>query len=109
MFRMRRYFVYILASKSRVLYTGVTSDLEQRVHRHKSKSDPGFTARYNISRLVYFEETNDVHPAIGREKQIKSWRRSKKVFLIESMTTTWEDLSVEISEKADSSRLWRSE
>ena len=79
---MRRYFVYILASKSRVLYKGVTSDLERRVHRHKNKHDSGFTAKYNVSRLVYFEETNDVHAAIGREKQIKSWRRSKKISLI---------------------------
>ena len=100
---MKSYFVYILASKSRVLYTGVTSDLEQRVHRHKNKSTPGFTARYNISRLVYFEETNDVHAAIGREKQIKSWRRSKKVSLIESMNPAWVDLSVVVNEKADSS------
>ncbi len=81
--------VYILSSKLRVLYTGVTSNLERRVHRHKSKPTPGFTARYNISRLVYFEETNEVHAAIGREKQIKSWRRSKKISLIESMNPEW--------------------
>ncbi|MDA1001638.1 MAG: GIY-YIG nuclease family protein [bacterium] len=100
---MKQYFIYILASKSRALYTGVTSDLERRTHIHKSKSVPGFTAKYKVHRLVYFEETNDVHSAIAREKQIKSWRRSKKVDLIEAVNPTWEDLSETWNRKADSS------
>ena len=89
----KRYFVYIMASKSRRLYIGVTNDLERRVFEHKSKSIEGFTATYNIDRLVYFAETGDVVAAIEREKQLKGWLRAKKIVLIQSENPTWTDLS----------------
>ena len=82
-----------MTNKSRTLYTGVTNDLERRVYEHKQKLVPGFTSRYNISKLVYFEMTEDVNAALSREKQIKGWLRSKKVVLIESVNPQWEDLS----------------
>jgi putative endonuclease len=87
--------VYIMASKSRTLYVGVTNNLERRVHEHKRGLLPGFTSRYRVSRLVYFEATENVESAIAREKEIKGWRREKKVALIESSKPTWEDLSAE--------------
>ena len=90
---MRTYYVYILASLSGVLYVGVTNNLERRVVQHKTKTGAQFTAKYNVNRLVYFEETNDVRAAIGREKQLKSWRREKKVALIMSANPGWDDLS----------------
>ena len=93
--RDHTYFVYILASKSRRLYLGMTSDLESRVWQHKTKAMPGHSARYNIDRLVYFEDFQDVNQAIDREKQVKKWRREKKVMLIETMNPTWRDLSAE--------------
>ena len=82
---VKQFYVYITTNKSRTLYTGVTSDLERRVYEHKQKLIPGFTAKYNISRLVYFEATEDVEAAIAREKQIKGWLREKKMALIESV------------------------
>ena len=90
---MKQYYVYITASKSRVLYTGVTDDLRRRIYEHKHKLVPGFTSKYNVDRLVYFEATSDVHAALAREKQIKGWLRSKKTALIESSNPRWEDLS----------------
>jgi putative endonuclease len=78
-----------------VLYTGVTNDLERRVYQHKLKLLEGFTKRYNINKLVYFESTEDVDVAITREKEIKGWRRSKKVDLINSINPKWQDLSVD--------------
>ena len=90
---MKQYYVYIMTNKSRALYTGVTNNLERRVYEHKQKLIPGFTAKYNISRLVYFEATEDIRAAIEREKQIKEWLRSKKVTLIESVNPSWTDLS----------------
>lgn len=92
---MKEYFVYIVASKSRTLYTGVTNDLLRRLYEHKHKLLSGFTAKYNINRLVYYEITSDIEAAITREKQIKAWSRIKKVKLIEGMNPTWEDLSQE--------------
>src|SRR5271169_5101915 len=89
----KTYYVYILASKSRTLYTGVTNNLERRVVEHRRKLVPGFTARYNINRLVYFEVFHDVLDAIAREKQIKAWGRMKKIALIESTNRDWKDLS----------------
>ena len=89
-----QYYVYIVASRSRTLYTGVTNDLQRRVYEHKKKLVPGFTTKYNIQRLVYYETTEDVDAAIFREKQIKGWTRSKKLQLIESVNPTWKDLSV---------------
>ena len=96
---MKTYYVYIMSSKSGTLYTGMTSDLENRVYQHKNKHVKGFTKRYDVNRLVYFEETGDVDSAIAKEKQIKSWRRSKKVELIKSMNPTWKDLSENWSEE----------
>ena len=90
---MNRYYFYILSNLSRTLYIGVTSDLPTRVRQHKDKHSPGFSARYNISRLVYFEETTDVHAAIAREKQVKGWTRKRKIELVSSMNPRWHDLS----------------
>lgn len=92
---MKKYYVYIMASKSRVLYTGVTNNLERRVYEHKNKLVEGFTSKYNVTRLVHFEEANDVNVAIAREKQIKGWLRSKKISLIESVNPQWKDLSLD--------------
>jgi len=83
----------MVASKSRTLYTGVTGNLERRVLQHRGKLLPGFTARYNVNRLVYCETFGDVVAAIGREKQIKSWGRMKKIALIEPANPDWKDLS----------------
>ena len=91
----KRYYVYIMSSPSRTLYTGVTNDLERRVNEHKSGAVPGFTKRYRIDRLVYFQETNDVVAAIAAEKQIKGLIRPKKIALIEEENPTWRDLSAE--------------
>jgi len=90
---MGQYYVYIMTNRSRTLYTGVTNDLQRRVYEHKRKLVDGFTKKYNLSRLVYYETTNDVRSAIAREKQIKGWVRSKKIALVESMNPTWRDLS----------------
>jgi len=87
------YYVYIMASASRTLYTGVTNNLERRVLQHRDKLQEGFTALYNINRLVYFEVFGDVRAAISREKQIKGWTRRKKIALIESMNRDWKNLS----------------
>jgi putative endonuclease len=91
----KSYYVYIMTNESNTLYTGVTNDLTKRVFEHKNKLLPGFTAKYNITRLVYFEETNDVQTAIAREKQIKGWLRKKKLALISSVNPKWEDLSAD--------------
>ena len=91
---MHQYYVYIMASRGRTLYVGVTNDLERRVFEHKEGLTASFTAKYNISKLVYFEDTNDVRSAIEREKQLKGWRRSKKVALVESANPEWKDLSL---------------
>ena len=93
---MSSYFVYLMAIRSRVLYTGVTNDLGRRVAEHKGGEVPGFTSRYKVTRLVHFEETSNIRAAIEREKEIKGWRRSKKVALIESVNSNWKDLSLPI-------------
>ncbi|HEX6745790.1 MAG TPA: GIY-YIG nuclease family protein [Longimicrobium sp.] len=90
---MRTYYVYILSNASRTLYVGVTNDLARRVWEHKEKKTPGFTTKYNVTQLVYYEATINVLAAIEREKEIKSWRRSKKVELIAAANPTWRDLS----------------
>ena len=90
---MKTYYVYIMASTSRTLYTGVTNNLERRVLQHRHKASAGFTERYNINRLVYYETFGDVRAAIAREKQVKAWTRAKRVALIESMNRDWKDLS----------------
>ena len=87
------YYVYILTNAHKtVLYTGMTNNLIRRVYEHKEKLIEGFTNRYNVNRLVYYECTNDVLAAITREKQVKSYSRKKKQALIESMNPAWEDL-----------------
>lgn len=91
----KQYYVYILSSKSRILYTGITDDLIRRVCEHKNKLIKGFTNKYNINRLVYYEATKDVYAALRREKQIKGWVRSKKITLIETTNAEWKDLSNE--------------
>ena len=89
----RRYHVYITASLPRTIYVGVTNDLAQRVFQHRKKMVPGFTSKYNITRLVYTEEGDDVRDAIAREKQLKGWRRKRKMALIESVDPEWDDLA----------------
>ena len=90
--REHRYFVYILTNYSRTLYTGVTSDLEQRVAQHKQKLIAGFTSKYNIDQLVWFEAHENAESAIRREKQIKEWKRDWKMNLIERENPHWIDL-----------------
>ena len=90
----RQYHVYILTNGARTLYVGITNDLVRRVYQHKRKLVPGFTAKYNITWLAYYEQTSDVASAIARERQIKSWRRSKKVALIESFNPGWKDMAL---------------
>lgn len=90
----KSYFVYILASISRVLYIGVTNDLNRRLWEHKEGLLEGFTKKYHVHKLVYYEEYLDIQDAIMREKQLKSWRRSKKVALIEESNPGWSELSL---------------
>ncbi len=89
----RAYSVYILASRSRTLYIGVTNDLQRRMIEHRQGLVPGFTARYRIFRLVHFEQFANILDAIAREKEIKGWRREKKIWLIERENPTWQDLA----------------
>ena len=90
---MKQYYIYIITNSSRTLYTGVTDDLARRVYEHKNKVIGGFTQKYNITRLVYYEITSDVQAAIQRGKQIKGWLREKKIALIEAGNPEWKDLS----------------
>ena len=90
---MKTYATYILASRTKVLYIGVTSDLERRIYEHKHKLTEGFTTKYNVDRLVFFETTSDANAAITREKQLKGWTRAKKKALVETANPTWRDLS----------------
>ena len=90
---MKNFYVYIMANRSITLYTGVTNDLERRVFEHKNKLVSGFTEKYNVNRLVFYEETSDINAAITREKQIKGWLRARKIELIESVNPEWRDLS----------------
>lgn len=99
---VKQYYVYIMASKTRVLYTGVTNHLKRRVWEHKKRLLPGFTQKYNTTRLVYFEATPDIRRAILREKRIKSWLRAKKVARIESVNPRRIDLSEEWCDHAPS-------
>ncbi len=95
----REYYVYMMTNVSGMLYTGVTNNLERRLFEHKTKSVPGFTARYNLTKLLYFESTGDISAAIAREKQIKGWVRRGKVALIELMNPEWRDLSLDLMEE----------
>ena len=95
---MKLYYVYILASLRRVLYVGITGNLEKRLAYHRSLENANsFTARYGVTRLVHVEEFTDVNQAIAREKQIKSWRREKKLRLIQLTNPDWEDLAPTIA------------
>jgi putative endonuclease len=89
------YFVYIMTNRSKTLYVGVTNSLIRRVHEHKLGIGSMFTKKYKLDRLVYYERYEDVHRAIGREKQIKGWLRIKKIALIVSVNAAWRDLSLE--------------
>jgi len=92
---MKQYSVYIMTNKSGTLYIGVTNDLTRRMSEHKQGIGGQFTTRYRITRLVYFEETRDIHAALAREKQLKGWTRAKKLELIASENPQWVDLSTD--------------
>ncbi|MEM8558778.1 MAG: GIY-YIG nuclease family protein [Bacteroidota bacterium] len=91
--RSKTYHVYILANRALMLYVGMTSDLGRRVAEHRVKAVPGFAARYGIDRLVYVEAYADVHDAIARERQLKGWRRAKKLDLVARRNPAWHDLA----------------
>ncbi len=91
----RTYSVYIVSNRSKTLYIGVTNNLKRRVFEHKEGVGSGFAAKYKLDRLVYFERFSDVHRAICREKQLKGWRRMKKIALIVALNPAWRDLSEE--------------
>jgi len=92
---MKKYYVYIMSNRSKTLYTGMTNNLERRVAEHKTKSIEGFTKKYNITKLVYYEEFDAPLEAIAREKQIKGWLRRKKIELIETQNPDWNDLAAD--------------
>ncbi len=88
------YYVYVLTNKTnKVIYIGVTNDLHRRLREHKSEEIEGFTKKYHVHKLVYFEEYSEANDAIAREKQLKHWSRAKKNLLIESINSNWNDLS----------------
>jgi len=92
----RQYFVYILTNKTnRVLYTGVTNNLERRIYEHQNALFEGFSKKYNLKKLVYYETTNDINSAINREKQLKNWHRDWKINLVNQFNPEWKDLSKE--------------
>lgn len=92
---MKVYYTYILSSLGGTLYTGVTNDIWRRVFEHKHKVHPGFTSKYDVNCLVYYEESNSISEATYREKQIKAWTRAEKIRLIESMNPKWKDLAAD--------------
>jgi len=93
--KMNYYYVYILSNwNNKVVYTGVTNNLERRMYEHKNKLIEGFSKKYNLTKLVYFEQFTNVNDAISREKEIKNWRREKKNALIETINISWKDLSI---------------
>ena len=95
---MNTYYVYIMASKKNgTLYIGVTNNLIKRVYEHKNDLFDGFTKKYGVHKLVYFEETNDIHSAIYREKRLKKWKRRWKIDLIKKINPNWKDLYDELS------------
>jgi putative endonuclease len=107
--REKRYYVYILSSKGRVLYVGMTGFLTARMLQHKARETVGFTRRYRVDRLVYYEVFRYVNNVIARESEIKAWRREKKVALIEANNPSWDDLAADWGQPvrmgtADSSR-----
>jgi putative endonuclease len=100
-FMAHQYFVYIMSSRSRNLYTGVTNNLFRRTAEHKIGSVSGFTSKYKVHRLVYYESFADIRSAIAREKQVKSWSRAKKLALIMQVNGTWKDLANDWFPKAN--------
>ena len=92
---MKAFYVYTMGSESGTLYIGITSDIKRRVYERKNHLIPGFTDKYNIDKLLYFEVISDAASAINREKQIKAWKREKKVTLIDSVNVVWNDLSAD--------------
>lgn len=105
---MKHYHVYILTNKSnKVLYTGVTNDLLRRAYEYKIKSIEGFTKKYNVNKLVYFEDFTNVNEAIAAEKKIKGWLRVKKIKLIELKNPTWKDFLPELQENFATNGLGR--
>ncbi|MEW6184780.1 MAG: GIY-YIG nuclease family protein [Thermodesulfobacteriota bacterium] len=91
----KNYYVYLLTNwNNKVMYVGVTNDLERRMYEHKNKLIKGFSEKYNVTKLVYFEQTPDVYVSLSREKEIKKWRREKKNELVNRMNPKWEDLSL---------------
>ena len=98
---MKNYFVYILSSKNRTLYIGFTNILARRVYEHKLGMIDGFTKKYNVNRLVYYETLPDLNSAVKREKQLKNWHREWKINLIESMNKEWKDLYSDIANPLD--------
>jgi putative endonuclease len=101
------YWVYMLASRSRVLYTGVTNDLGRRVAEHKLGNASAFTRKYQVNRLVYSEAFREVHSAIRREKAIKGWLRDKKIALIEEKNPAWADLAADWFIQAPQGLCWK--
>lgn len=90
----KNYYVYILTNwNNKVMYIGVTNNLERRIQEHKSKQIEGFTKKYNVTKLVYYDITNDVNEAIAMEKKLKGWKRDRKNSLVESINPEWKDLS----------------
>jgi putative endonuclease len=90
----KNYYVYLLTNwNNKVIYVGVTNDLNRRIYEHKNKLISGFTKKYNLNKLVYFEETCDINATINREKEIKKWRREKKDILVNQINPNWQDLS----------------
>jgi putative endonuclease len=87
------YYVYIISSDTGTLYVGMTNNIKRRVYEHKNKSAPGFSKKYNIRNLLYFETFSDRNSAIAREKQLKHWRREKKVSLIDSVNPSWTEVT----------------
>ena len=91
----KTFYVYILTNwNNKVIYVGMTNNLQRRIYEHKNKLVNGFTKKYNVAKLVYFEETNDVKSAIAREKEIKKWRRAKKNQLVESLNPDWKEIEL---------------
>jgi len=99
----RSYCVYIMGSLSGTLYVGISGHLDRRIFQHKQHTFDGFTRKYGVDRLLYWESYDDVHKALSREKQLKGWRRAKKVSLIESVNPHWTDLAKDIGTRRDAS------
>lgn len=105
---MKQYYIYILTNKNNnILYTGVTNDLLRRMYEHKSKLIEGFTKKYNVNKLVYFEEFRNINEAIAAEKKIKGWIRNKKITLIKSKNPEWKDIFLTLQDYAVTGGLGR--